>query len=56
MVLLVSLVQRKEPFRDFLARRVPYGVRIMIFAALFFLILYLGVPASGGGGFLYAQF
>ena len=56
LMLLVSLVQRKEPFRDYLARRVPYGVRIMIFAALFFLILYLGVPASGGGGFLYAQF
>ena len=57
LMLLVSLLQRKGSVRAQLRRRVPYLIRIGIFVFLFFLIVYFGVPASGGlGGFLYAEF
>lgn len=57
LMFVVSLLQRKEPVRARMERRLPYFVRILCFAALFFLIIYFGVPASGGlGGFLYAEF
>ena len=56
LVLLTSLMQRKEPVR---ARfnRMPLAVRALALGILLFAILYYGVPASGSvGGFLYAQF
>ena len=57
LMLLVSLLQRRGSVRALLRRRVPYLIRIGIYVVLFFLILYFGVPASGGlGGFLYAEF
>ena len=57
LMLLVSLCQRKGSVRTLLRRRLPYLARIGIFVVLFFLIIYFGVPASGGlGGFLYAEF
>lgn len=57
LMLLVSLLQRRGSVRAQLRRSVPYFVRIGIFVVLFFLIIYFGVPASGGlGGFLYAEF
>ena len=57
LMFLVSLLQRKGSVRLQLRRRVPYLIRIGIYAVLFFLILYFGVPASSGqGGFMYAEF
>lgn len=57
LMLLVSLLQRKGSVRDWMGRKLPYLIRIWIYVALFFLILYFGVPASGGlGGFMYAEF
>ncbi len=58
LMFVVSLLQRKESVRVRMERRIPYLLRLLIYAALFFLILYFGIPASGGSGeeFLYAQF
>ncbi|MBR7010454.1 MAG: MBOAT family protein [Oscillospiraceae bacterium] len=57
LMFLVSLLQRKGSVRALLRRRVPYLLRICVFVFLFFLILYFGVPASGGlGDFIYAQY
>ncbi len=57
LMFVVSLLQRNGSVRARMERRLPYFVRIVCFAALFFLIIYFGVPASGGlGGFLYAEF
>ena len=57
LMFLVSLLQRRGPVRGWLERHVPYVLRILLFVGLFFLILYFGVPASGGlGGFMYAEF
>ena len=57
LMFLVSLLQRKGSVRLQLRRRVPYLMRIGIYAVLFFLILYFGVPASSGqGGFMYVEF
>ena len=54
---IVSLLQRRESVRTRMERRVPYVLRILLFVALFFVILYFGVPASTDqGGFLYAEF
>lgn len=57
LMLLVSLLQRKGSVRSLMERRLPYLLRIALFVILFFLIVYFGVPASGGlGDFMYAQF
>ena len=57
LMFVVSLLQRKGSVRAQLRRRLPYFLRICVFAVLFFLILYFGVPASGGlGDFIYAQY
>jgi D-alanyl-lipoteichoic acid acyltransferase DltB (MBOAT superfamily) len=57
LMLLVSLLQRKGSVRGLMERKLPYLLRIFIFVVLFFLIVYFGVPASGGlGDFMYAQF
>ena len=57
LMLLVSLLQRKGSVREWMRRHVPYLLRICVFVMLFFLIVYFGVPASGGlGGFMYAEF
>lgn len=57
VMILVSLLQRKGSVRDRMERKIPYLVRIMLFVVMFFLILYFGIPASGGlGDFMYAQF
>jgi D-alanyl-lipoteichoic acid acyltransferase DltB (MBOAT superfamily) len=57
LMLLVSLLQRRGSVRERMRRRLPWLVRIGVYAVLFFLILYFGVPASGSrGGFLYAEF
>ena len=56
LMFLVSLLQRKKPVRARLDR-IPEFLRILLYVALFFVIIYIGVPASGGlGGFLYAEF
>ena len=46
-MLLVSLLQRRGSVRKRMRRRLPWLVRIGVYAVLFFLILYFGVPASG---------
>ena len=57
LMFVVSLLQRRESVRTRMERRVPYVLRILLFVALFFVILYFGVPASTDqGGFLYAEF
>ena len=57
LMLAVSLLQRRRPVREWMQAHLPYPVRVLLFVALFFLIVYFGVPASGGlGGFLYAEF
>ena len=57
LMFVVSLLQRKGSVRTQMDRKLPYLLRIMVFVALFFLILYFGVPASGGlGDFMYAEF
>lgn len=57
LMFAVSMLQRRQPVRGWMEAHLPYFVRILCFAALFFLIIYFGVPASGGlGGFLYAEF
>ena len=57
LMFAVSLIQRKGSVRLQIEDRVPYWLRLVLYAALFFAIVYFGVPASGGlGGFLYAQF
>ncbi len=57
LMFIVSLLQRRESVRVIIEKRVPFVLRLVLFAVLFFLIVYFGVPASGGlGGFLYAQF
>ena len=51
-----SLLQRKNPVRDYFAK-IPTPVRIILLAALTIIIVYFGGPASGNaGGFMYAQF
>ena len=57
LMFAVSLLQRRGSVREQLGRKLPYLLRIVIFVFLFFLILYFGVPASGGlGDFMYAEF
>ena len=57
LMFFVSMIQRKQPFRRWLEEKTVYPVRMLLFVFLFFMILYFGIPASGGiGGFLYAQF
>ena len=57
LIFVTSLIQRRMPIRRWLERHIAYPVRIGIFVLLFFLIMYFGVPASGGAGsFMYAQF
>ena len=57
LMFFVSLLQRRGSVRSLIEKRVPYFLRLVLYAVLFFAIVYFGVPASGGlGGFLYAQF
>ena len=58
LMFVVSLLQRKGSVRARMERRVPYVLRLLVYAFLFFMIIYFGIPASGGAreGFLYAQF
>jgi D-alanyl-lipoteichoic acid acyltransferase DltB (MBOAT superfamily) len=56
LMFIVSLLQRRKSVRDrLLGLWLP--VRILIFALMFIMIIYYGVPTQAeGGGFLYAQF
>ncbi len=57
LMLAVSLLQRRGSVRALLGRKLPYALRVLLYVALFFCILYFGVPAAvGQGGFLYAEF
>lgn len=56
-MLLISLLQRKQPVRAWLERKVPWACRLVLFALLFIAVIYWGVPGlSNGEGFLYAEF
>lgn len=57
LLFVTSLIQRKQPIRQWLEAKTHYPTRILIYVILFFCIVYFGVPSSGMvGGFLYAQF
>jgi len=57
LIFITSLIQRKQPIRQWLADHTNYIVRIGIFALLFILIMQYGYPLVGTtGGFLYEQF
>lgn len=56
LLFIISLLQRKGSVRVQLTR-LPRIVRLAIFVAMFFLIIFFGYPLSAEtGGFLYAQF
>lgn len=57
LMLIVSLIQRKESVRAFLEKHFSYAGRMIIYSILLFLMIFWGFPASGSaGGFMYAQF
>lgn len=57
LMFLVSLLQRRGSLRVRMEKHLPFAVRLLLFVVLFFVIVYFGVPASGGlRGFLYAEF
>lgn len=57
MILVTSLIQRKQPIRQWFEDHTNYYFRIVFFAAFFILIVYFGYAASGmGGGFMYEKF
>lgn len=57
LIFVTSLIQRRQPIRQWLEDHTNYAVRVLIFAVLFIVIVYFGYPASGnGGGFMYEQF
>lgn len=56
MMLVVSLVQRKRPFREYF-NRIPVPIRSLVLAVVVMLICSFGVRNGwGAGGFLYAAF
>ena len=56
LLLVVSLIQRKKPVREYLDEK-PWAIRMLLFAVLTMLVLLFGVSAScGEGGFLYEKF
>lgn len=55
-MLVVSLLQWKKPFRAY-TEKWPMPLRVLLFGAVFFLIITFGIQNTWqGGGFLYAQF
>lgn len=57
LIFISSMIQRRQPIRQWLEDHTTYAMRILIFAVLFIIIVYFGYPASGmAGGFLYEQF
>ena len=57
LIFITSLIQRRQPIRQWLEDHTHYIVRLLIFAVMFIVIIYFGVPASGkAGGFMYEQF
>ncbi len=57
LLFITSLIQRKQPIRQWLEDHTSYFGRIVIFAVLFILIMLFGYPLVGTtGGFLYEQF
>lgn len=57
LLVLVSLLQRKQPVREYLAKK-PFMIQYLIVAGLFFSILLFGVYGVGydSSGFIYNQF
>ncbi len=57
LIFITSLIQRKRPIRQWLEDHTCYIARIVIFAALFVVIMLFGYPMLGqSGGFMYAKF
>ncbi len=57
LLFVTSLIQRKQPIRQWLEEHTNYYVRIGIFAVIYVLIILFGVDLGGAsGGFMYAQF
>lgn len=56
ILFIISLLQRKKPFREYF-NKIPMVFRIIILAVLFVVALEIGWKETGlSGGFLYAQF
>ncbi len=56
-IFITSLIQRKQPIRQWLEDHTNYCARIFIFAGLFIVIMLFGYPTiAQTGGFMYAQF
>lgn len=56
VMIVISLIQRKKPFRT-VFNRIPMVIRIIILAVLFVVAMEIGWTVNGlSGGFLYAQF
>ncbi len=57
LIFITSLIQRKQPIRQWLEDHTNYVARIALFAALFLVIMLWGYPTiAETGGFMYAQF
>ena len=57
LMFLVSMIQRKQPVRQWLTDHVPYILRIALFVVLFMAMLFIGYPLiDQSGGFMYAEF
>ncbi len=56
-IFVTSMIQRRQPVRQWIEDHTNYYVRIVFFAAFFILIVYFGYQASGmAGGFMYEKF
>ncbi len=56
-IFVTSLIQRRQPIRQWLENHTNYIARIAIFAGLFVVIMLFGYPTiAQTGGFMYAQF
>ena len=57
LIFVTSMIQRRQPIRQWLEEHTHYVTRIIIFALMFILTVYFGYEAVGRtGGFLYEQF
>ena len=57
LMFFTSLIQRRQPIRAWLEKTVPYGLRLVLFAVMFIVIVEYGYGAGGtAGGFMYEQF
>lgn len=57
LLLCCSLIQRRQPARAWMQKHIPYPLRLVFFAMLIILAVYIGGAYTGlTGGFMYAEF